>query len=152
MLKRIVGIDFGMARIGVALSDPSKIIASPFKTIQNQKSLKVTVKLILDELLGQSIEEIVVGMPLRLNGQNSFSTDEVGYFIEELKKQCSFTITAWDERLTTVQVERVMKDNKMTRKKRSKVIDAACATLILQSYLDQKDNSLIPIPMPAING
>ena len=150
MLKRIVGIDFGMARIGVALSDPSKIIASPFKTIQNQKSLKETVKLILTELACKDIEEIVVGMPYRLNGQHSFSSDEATSFIEELKKQTSVPIVSWDERLTTVQVERVMKDNHMSRKKRSKVIDAACATLILQSYLDQKDNTLIPIP--AING
>lgn len=144
MLKRIVGIDYGLARIGVAISDPNKIIASPLKTVQSQKSLKETVQLVLQAIEGYSVEEIVVGMPYRLNGQNSFSSDETNFFIEELKKHTSLPITTWDERLTTVQVERAMKENNMSRKKRSKVIDAACATLILQNYLEQKEYTLIP--------
>lgn len=142
--KRIAGIDFGMARIGVALSDPSHIIASPIHTLQNQKKMDLTVKALLDLLKDRDVEEIVVGMPYRLNGQHSFSTDETLYFVEELKKQCSYTIKIWDERLTTVQVERSMKEGSLSRKKRSKVIDAACATLILQSYLDLKENTLLP--------
>ncbi len=144
MLKRIAGIDYGLARIGVAISDPYKIIASPLKTVLNQKSLKETVGLVLQELQNYAIEEIVVGMPYRLNGQNSFSSDETNFFIEELKRQTTIPIKTWDERLTTVQVERAMKENNMSRKKRSKVIDAACATLILQSYLSLKENSLLP--------
>jgi putative holliday junction resolvase len=142
--KRIAGIDFGMTRIGVALSDPSHIIASPVHTLQNQKKMELTVKALLDILKDRDVEEIVVGMPYRLNGQHSFSTDETIHFVTELKKQSSYTITTWDERLTTVQVERSMKAASMSRKKRAKVIDAACATLILQSYLDQKENSLLP--------
>lgn len=144
MLKRIVGIDYGMARIGVAISDPHKIIASPLKTIPVQKSLKLTVEMLLKELKDYSIEEFVIGMPYKLNGKLSFSSDETNFFIEELKKQSSAPIKIWDERLTTMQVERAMKDGNMSRKKRSKVIDAACATLILQSYLDQHDNTLLP--------
>ena len=141
--KRIAGIDFGMARIGVAVSDPSHIIASPIHTLQNQKKIELTVKALLEILKDRDIEEIVVGMPYRLNGQHSFSTDETIRFVEELKKQSTYTINTWDERLTTVQVERSMKEGSLSRKKRSKVIDAACATLILQSYLDQKENSLL---------
>ncbi len=143
-MKRIVGIDFGLARIGVALSDPSKIIASPIKTIQNKKKLEETVKDLLEALKDYSIEEIVVGMPYRLNGKLGFSADEVLHFIEELKKQTDLPIKTWDERLTTTQTERVMKSAKLSRKKRAKVIDAACATLILQSYLDQKSFTLVP--------
>lgn len=144
MRKRILGIDYGMARIGLALSDPSQIIASPFRTVAHTKALKSTVAAILKEIEDLDIEEIVVGMPYRMNGKNSFSTDETQFFIQELKNQTQIPVTTWDERLTTVQVERVMKDNNMSRKKRSKVIDAACATLILQNYLEQKGNSLLP--------
>ncbi len=143
-MKRIVGIDFGLARIGVALSDPSKIIASPIKTLQNKRTLEETVKDLLEALKDYSIEEIVVGMPYRLNGKIGFSADEVLHFVEALKKQTDLPIQTWDERLTTSQTERVMKSAKLSRKKRVKVIDAACATLILQSYLDQKAFTLVP--------
>lgn len=142
--KRLVGIDYGMARIGVALSDPSQIIASPIETLQNQKKVELTVKALLEILKEHEIEEIIVGVPYKLNGEHSFSTDETLHFVEELKKQGPFPVKTWDERLTTVQVERAMKENSLSRKKRSKVIDAACATLILQSYLDQKENTLLP--------
>lgn len=142
--KRIVGIDYGMARIGIALSDPNKIIASPIETIQNQKKIDATLQTLIELLNQYDIEEIVVGVPYKLNGKNSLSTDETLHFIEELRKKLPYPIKTWDERLTTVQVERAMKENALSRKKRTKVIDAACATLILQNYLDQKENTLVP--------
>lgn len=145
MKKRIVAVDYGMARIGVAISDPSQIIASPINTLQNQKKAELSAKALLETIKDYDVEEIVVGLPFKLNGKHSLSTDETLYFVEELKKISPFPIKTWDERLTTLQVERAMKDNSMSRKKRSKVIDAACATLILQSYLDQKENTLLKI-------
>lgn len=148
MLKRVAAIDYGLTRIGLAMSDPNQIIASPLKMVLNQKALKETALAVLKELKDHQIEKIVVGMPYRLNGKLSFSSDETLSFIEELKKHTDLPIETWDERLTTVQVERAMKDNNLSRKKRSKVIDAACATLILQSYLDQKSNTLLP-PIPS---
>lgn len=145
MKKRIVAVDYGMARIGVAISDPSQIIASPIHTLQNQKKAELSAKALLEVIKEYEVEEIVVGLPFKLNGKHSLSTDETLHFVEELKKVSSCPVKTWDERLTTLQVERAMKDNSMSRKKRSKVIDAACATLILQSYLDQKENTLLKI-------
>lgn len=134
-----------MARIGVAISDPSQIIASPINTLQNQKKAELSARALLEAIKEYEVQEIVVGLPYKLNGQHSFSTDETLHFVEELRKVSPYPVKTWDERLTTLQVERAMKGNSMSRKKRSKVIDAACATLILQSYLDQKENTLLKI-------
>ncbi len=143
MKKRLIGIDYGMARIGVAHSDLHQIIATPMTTLINPKKSELAAKLLLQQIQPLDVEEIVVGMPYRLNGSSSFSTDETRHFIEELQKLTEIPIRTWDERLTTVQVERAMKEGNMSRKKRSQKVDAACATLILQSYLDQKANSLV---------
>ncbi|MCH9633789.1 MAG: putative pre-16S rRNA nuclease [Chlamydiae bacterium] len=143
-MKRIAGIDFGQARIGVALSDPSKILASPVHTQCNKKDTNLAIKELLAFLSPYSIEEIVIGMPYQLNGTVGQSADAVLQFITLLKEQTEIPIKTWDERLTTQQTERVMKKAKVSRKKRTHVIDAACATLILQSYLDQKQFSLLP--------
>ncbi len=142
MAKRIVGIDFGLARIGVALSDPFQIIASPCHTLQNMKNNELTAKALLKILEPHQIHEIVIGMPYKLNGTSSSSTEETLKFVEELKKHSSYPVILWDERLTTMQVEKSMKEESISRKKRTKIIDAACATLILQNYLDLKQNTL----------
>ncbi len=141
---RIIGIDYGLARIGVAISDELKIIASPCSTIPCQKKLEETAKIILNEV--ESIEkaknceisEIVIGIPLRMNGQIGVQADEVKALSDILKSLIEIPIVLWDERLTTVQAERALREGKMTRKKRVKVIDNVAAAIILQSYLDNK--------------
>ncbi len=139
---RIVGIDFGLARLGVALSDESKTIASPLKTIKTERRTEDTVEKLLDELVkhGQenhyTIEAIVIGLPLMMSGKKGHLADEVTHFVEFLKKQASFPIITWDERLTTVQAERSLLESSLSRKRRSTVVDTVAAALILQSYLD----------------
>lgn len=142
MSKRVVGIDYGQARIGVALSDPSQMIASPLTTLQNKRKLEEVVKEFLSILNDYSIEEIVIGMPFKLDGKIGTSAQEVLRFVEALKEQTTLPIKTWDERLTTQQTERVMKAGNVSRKKRMKVIDSACAALILQNYLDEKSMRL----------
>lgn len=134
-MGRVLGIDFGMKRIGLALSDPSKMIASPLKTVQAGKSLEQTVDLILNELEG--VETIVVGLPLLLSGKDSETTTTVRKFAALLEEKSSLPLVLWDERLTTTQVERLLKDEgNMRRKRRSQHLDTMSATLILQNYLD----------------
>jgi putative Holliday junction resolvase len=142
---RAVGIDFGMARIGVAISDEKKIIASPLTTLATESKAEWTViKLVQllkkhEEDLQYRIDEIVVGMPLLMSGRKGFLADEVTHFVELLQKQFSaIPIIAWDERLTSVQAERSLREGTMTRKKRSKFVDSVAAVIILQSYLDHK--------------
>jgi putative Holliday junction resolvase len=141
---RILALDYGMARIGVALSDPMKIIATPHSTLQAEKSaLKNAEKVVeliaqVEKEKGNPIEEVVVGVPYRMNGQIGLQADEVLAFIKELEAKVMIPVTKWDERLTTVQAERAMREGNMSRKQRSKVIDQAAAVIILQSYLERR--------------
>lgn len=139
---RIVGIDYGLARIGIAVSDPTKMIASPFFTLQADRKVDQTAAKLLKEL--QRLQEekecevvtIVIGMPLKMNGKVGLQADEVKAFAAELAKITEIPLVFWDERLTSVQAERAMREAEMSRKKRAKVVDNVAATIILQSYLD----------------
>lgn len=139
---RIIGIDYGMARIGIAISDERKIIAMPLQTITVDKGSVKTVAKIVQELTNHQqqnryvIEEIIIGLPLLLSGKQGLLADEVKHFAELLGKSCPYPIRLWDERLTTVQAERSMREGNMSRKKRAKVVDTVAAVIILQNYLE----------------
>lgn len=158
--KRLVGIDFGMTRLGLALSDERQIIASPFRTIQAEKKTEQTATKIVAVLLEIQaiyqceIEEIVIGMPLMMSGKKGLIADEVKNFVDILSQATAIPLKLWDERLTTVQAERSLRESSLTRKRRSKVVDIVSAAIILQCYLDHKhiaferDQQLI-IPPPS---
>lgn len=139
---RYLAIDFGLARIGVALSDETHLIATPLTILKTEKKTELTIKKLLDfvedhrKKNGYDVIEIVIGMPYMMSGKVGFLADEVNHFIEELKKQSSLPISTWDERLTSVQAERSMREGGMNRKKRSKIVDSVAAVIILQNYLD----------------
>lgn len=141
---RIIAIDYGMVRIGLAYSDERKIIATPLITLRAEKKSEQTVVKLLQELErhqkvnGYEIEEIIVGMPLLMSGKMGLSADEVNHFVLVLKQAITIPVTLWDERLTTVQAERSMREGGMTRKQRSKVVDTVSAVILLQNYLDFK--------------
>ena len=141
---RILGIDFGLARLGIALSDESKLIASPFSTFKAEKKTEQTIAKFLDWCqqiqTSQSfeIQEIVIGLPLMMSGKKGFLADEVQHFVALLKQATSIPIYTWDERLTTVQAERSLRESSLTRKKRTQFVDQVSAAIILQNYLDSK--------------
>lgn len=140
--KRIAAIDFGLVRIGVALSDASKIIASPLMVILAEKRSEQTALKVLRELQAHQekgcyfLEEILIGMPFLLNGKQGLLADEVKHFVNLLEKLTPIPIKTWDERLTSVQAERSMREDNMSRKKRAKAVDTVSAAILLQSYLD----------------
>lgn len=144
MAKRIVSIDFGLARIGVAVSDESKMLASPLTTVQGTKKMEETVKrlmIVLDKDRKDrryEIEEIVVGLPLLMSGKSGLMADEVRHFISVLQQQIQAPIVTWDERLTSVQADRSLRESSLSRKRRAKVVDVLSAVIILQNYLDSK--------------
>jgi putative Holliday junction resolvase len=155
--KRLIGIDYGMSRLGLALSDERHIIATPFRTIKAEKKTEQTVAKIvsvlseIQQMHACEIQEIVVGMPLMMSGKRGFLADEVKNFIDLLTQATPIPIYIWDERLSTVQAERSLRESAMTRKRRSKVIDIVSAAIILQSYLDHKhilmeQSQFLPIP------
>lgn len=140
--SRIVGIDFGMARLGISVSDPTKWIASPLETLTSEKKGEKTAAKVMAYLdaycqkMGCSIELIVIGMPLMMSGKRGLLADEVHHFVELLKHLTQIPIVMWDERLTTVQAERSLRESSLSRKKRAKIVDSVAAIIILQSYLD----------------
>lgn len=134
-LKRILCFDYGSRRIGVAISDPMAIIASPVKFIENNSRLFDQINLIIQEY---DPVEIVVGYPLNLKGETGKKTEEVDKFIESLKEKFNLSVIRWDERFTTSIAAKSFREIGMKKKQREskKHIDAAAAALILQGYLD----------------
>jgi len=142
--SRIIAIDYGQVRIGLALSDATKVIAFPLTLAYAEKSTEATAKKLL-KLLEEhaktnqySIAEIVVGLPLLMSGKSGLQADEVRYFVSVLQQWTSIPVKTWDERLTTVQAERSLREGALSRKQRAKVVDTASAVILLQSYLDSR--------------
>jgi putative Holliday junction resolvase len=137
MENRILGIDYGLKRIGLALSDPLKIFAYPFKTITNDQKLIQVLKELLDD---QGITEIVVGYPLKENGEKSSSTLEVEKFVQKLKESFKINIILRDERYTSeLAKQNILQSVTKKMKRREKgLIDRNAASIFLQEYLDEK--------------
>ncbi|MBJ7450071.1 MAG: Holliday junction resolvase RuvX [Parachlamydiales bacterium] len=133
--KRIASIDYGQKRIGIALSDEFQMFAHIMPTILASNKRQETINMIVKALEPYEIDKIIVGLPLKLNGTKSSMTLEVEQFIEDLKNGTSFTVMPWDERLTTTQADRTLKEANLNRKKRAQVVDGLSAVVILQSYL-----------------
>jgi putative Holliday junction resolvase len=139
---RIVAIDYGMARIGLAVSDTTKLIATPMATFKVERKSNQTIEKLVATLqehertYGYSIEMIVVGFPLLMSGKKGLLADEVSHFVELLKAAIAVPIVTWDERLTSVQADRSLREGNLSRKKRSQKVDSVAAVIILQNYLD----------------
>jgi len=133
---RILSIDYGKKRIGLALSDPMKILASPYKTLQTGKNHAETVSFLQKEIEVNNVEKIVMGLPLHLSNKESELSEEVRALAALLEEKTSLPLVLWDERLTSKEVDRVMRAGDVKRKKRAQHVDTLSATLILQNYLD----------------
>ena len=133
--KKLLGIDLGTKTIGLAVSDPSLKIASPIKTLNRSKLKKNSpeIALIASE---HSIGGIVVGMPINMDGTVSARAQATKDWAFSLVELLFVPIAFWDERLSTVAVEKAMIKADLSRKKRAKQIDSAAATYILQGALD----------------
>jgi putative Holliday junction resolvase len=137
-MARILGIDYGVKRIGLALSDPLLLTARPYEVI-HRTSLREDVQRIRTIVTEQEVSCIVVGLPLNMDGSPGILTDEVTSFAETLRKELSVTVELYDERLTTLQADRMLTEEAdISREKRKMVRDKLAASLILQSYLEQK--------------
>lgn len=129
-----MALDIGDARIGLALSDPLGILASPYRIITRQNT-PADIRQILDIARDNDAVRIVAGLPVNMDGTRGGQAEKVKSFVEELKQQTGLPIVFQDERLTTVQAKEYLKTSrKITRDTR---YDAAAAAVILQSYLDE---------------
>ena len=134
---RILGLDFGTKRIGVAMSDELLLTAQGLDTIQ-RKELKSDLAMIKGIIDSNGVNEVIVGLPLNMNGTYSEKTREAVLFVDELEKTISVPVKTWDERLTSMQADRAMLELDMSRAKRRKLSDKLAAQIILQSYLDSR--------------
>jgi len=138
-LARALGIDYGSVRIGISVSDEGKRIARPLSVIRRGKNDAETAQKILALTAPlEPIDLLVIGLPLLLSGQvgeMALKAKEFGAFLEQA---LSRKVIFWDERLTTTQVERLLKDSGLSRKKRAEHLDTMAATVILQNYLDSQ--------------
>jgi len=134
---RAMGLDVGDKTIGVAVSDENMVLAMPLKVIKRTASVRKDINEIrrLVEELG--VTTLVVGMPMTLDGTCGIQAEKVQDFVNELKRRLHMRIETWDERLTTVEAERVLINADEARAKRKAVVDKMAASLILQSYLDR---------------
>ncbi|MBS0625361.1 MAG: Holliday junction resolvase RuvX [Verrucomicrobia bacterium] len=134
-MGRVAAIDYGLKRIGIALSDEGRRLASPFTTVEGGKKGAAHVAKAL-EARKKEIDLILVGHPLLLNGKEGDMGLAARKFSEELEALFGIPVKLWDERLSSAQAERSLKELSLNRKERSAKIDAAAAALLLQSYLD----------------
>jgi len=133
-MKRILGLDVGTVRIGLALSDPLGITAQPLETIHVKKINPI--ERIVELVEAHSVNKLVIGNPLTLSGQTSFAAEKIATFKKDLEESLEIECVLWDERLTTAQAEKLMISGGVKRKKRKENIDQMASTIILQSYLD----------------
>ncbi|MBI5406767.1 MAG: Holliday junction resolvase RuvX [Nitrospirae bacterium] len=135
---RILALDVGDKRIGVAISDELEISAHALTTI-TRNDRKKEIREIQELISEYNVEEIVVGMPVMMNGSVGIQAEKVGRFVDELKKEVQMPIKLFDERLSTRLIEKTLIDADMSREKRKKVIDKLSAVIILQDYLSSRE-------------
>jgi len=137
--KRILALDHGTKRIGVALSDEMRWIAQPLETFE-RRTLDADVahigKLIRDHDVGQ----VIMGMPLRLDGRMGTEAERVEKFKTHLEEALGISVVVWDERLTSKSAEAMLIEADVSRKKRKGAIDRVAAAILLQSYLASLSN------------
>jgi putative Holliday junction resolvase len=134
-----MGLDMGSKTIGVAVSDELCLIAHGKETIHRQ-SMNKDLETIAELTRRFDVTRIVVGLPVNMTGTVGVEAKKVLQFVEDMRRALSVSVITWDERLSTVQAERVLLEAGLSRKKRKKVIDKTAATVILQTYLDAERN------------
>ncbi|MGA1237857.1 MAG: Holliday junction resolvase RuvX [Limisphaerales bacterium] len=134
---RVLALDHGTVRIGLALSDPTGSIAQPmgFWPAVPLDDFVVKLQALMRE---KEVEQIIVGMPRNMDGSYGAAAQKVEEFVAVLRKAVEVGIELWDERLTSVQANRLLIDGGVRRDKRRQKVDALAAAVLLQSYLDSK--------------
>lgn len=132
-----MGLDVGSRTIGVAVSDPLGITAQGLETIRRQN--KRTDFAALESLIRQyEVAEIVVGYPLRMSGAEGVQAEKMSLFAEELRRRFSLPVHLWDERLSSAEAHRVLRESEISIQKRGRAVDRMAAVLILQSFMDAR--------------
>lgn len=133
---KIMSIDYGDVRTGVAISDIRGILASPLCVIKESYQPKLVDK-IIELIIENKAEKIVIGLPRNMDGTYGYRCDECKSLGEAIAEKSDVKIVFEDERLTTVMAHNILSDNNVRGAKRKQTVDAVSAVMILQSYLDK---------------
>ncbi len=136
-MGRILCLDFGEKRIGIALSDELGFTAQGLEVLERRNIAEDInyIKVIAEK---NNVNKVVVGLPLNMDGGTSEKSNDVLSFVEKLKNSLKFPVETWDERLSSLEANRVLISADMSRRKRKKVVDKIAAQIILQCYLDSR--------------
>ena len=134
---RVLGLDVGSRRIGIAISDPLGLTAQGLPTLQRQNK-RLDFEHLAKVIKDYQISEIVVGYPLRLSGMEGIQSEKMQLFAEELRKKFGLPVHLWDERLTSTQANRLLRETDLSIKKRGQAVDRMAAILILQNWMEAR--------------
>ena len=132
---RVMCLDVGETTIGLGLSDGTRAIASPLETIDRKKFAK-DVALLQTAILKHQITGLIIGYPVNMDGSLGPRTQSVRTFVSSLSKHVDLPMALWDERMSTMAVERVMLEADLSRARRSQLVDKLAASYMLQGFLD----------------
>lgn len=137
---RILALDYGTVRIGVAVSDELGMLAHPRPYLPSNPSQRA-IRLIRALVKSESIEGVLIGLPLNMNGTEGLSARKVRKFVSELAPQLSVPVEFIDERMTTVSAQRQLHESGKNTKSSRELIDSASAAVLLQAWLDGRGNA-----------
>ena len=135
---RVLGLDVGSKRIGLAVSDPLGITAQGLETLR-RKNKRTDLEQLARIVRDYQVSEIVVGYPLRLSGAEGTQSEKMQHFAEDLRKQFGLPVHLWDERLTSSQANRILREADLSIKKRAGAVDRMAAVLILQNWMEARE-------------
>jgi putative holliday junction resolvase len=136
---RILALDVGSRTLGLAVSDPLGITAQGLPTIR-RKNRRADFAQLDSVMKKYDVKELVVGYPLRLSGASGTQSEKMTLFAEKLRERYELPVHLWDERLTTAEAQRVLRESEMSVKRRGEVVDQLAAVLILQSFLESRQS------------
>jgi len=136
-IGRILAIDYGSRRMGLAVTDPLGITAQGIETLQ-RKNNRADFGRLERTIREYAVKEIVLGNPLRMSGQEGTQSQKVAEFAEELRKRFQLPVHLWDERLTSAEANRLLRENEVSLKRRTQAVDRMAAVLILQSFMQSR--------------
>ena len=140
-MAKVLGLDVGGATIGVAVSDALGWTAQGVMTIR-RRNMKDDLSSLRTLIREHEVSEVVVGLPMLMNGRSDAQTHKIIRFVSLLRDAFRLPIYTWDERFSTIEANKAMEVGNVARKKRAELIDKIAATIILQGYLDRKNEKL----------
>lgn len=138
---RVLAVDLGTVRVGLALSDPLRLTGQPLGRLP-RRALGAGLQGLIEVVRANDVAVVVVGYPLLMSGAAGSRALDAREFAERLRSRIACPVVLWDERLTTVQAERALLSGNVKRRARRDVVDATAAALLLQSWLDAQEGSV----------